>query len=598
MLTTLSIRDFVLIDQLNLELGMGLTTLTGETGAGKSILLDALGVCIGLRASPEMIRRGARQASITAVFDVPDRHPVFHELRELGLQIDDSELVLRRVIQADGRSRAFVNDEPTSAGTLRRLGETMVEIQGQFDLHGLLSPAHHRSVLDAFAGHGSLLSAVQRSYETLQTAEAELVSAREDLSQAQREESYLRHATEELEDLAPEVGEVTRLEGRRGLLANMAGVQEAVEQAAHALYGGGGSAGGSGGGGAGGEGGDTAGEGADARLNQAYRALERAAERGGGEALQPALAAVDRAAVEVNEALAQLQAVEQALEADPAALAQVEDRLFRYRELARKHNGTPDDLAPLLERFRRGLEALDDSSAHMDALEAALVSARAQFDEAAQRLSASRREAAARLDQTVMAELPVLKLEQAKFRTEIVSDAEGRSALGVDAVTFTAATNAGAAFTGIQKTASGGELSRFLLALKVALANDNPLPTLVFDEVDAGVGGATAEAVGRRLQKLARRVQVLVITHSPQVAAKGAHHLRVSKSNATPAAAATATAEGSASGTGDSAPTVTTDVRPLSADERRLEIARMLAGDSLTPEAEAAAQALLRDSQR
>ena len=589
MLTTLSIRDFVLIDQLNLELGMGLTTLTGETGAGKSILLDALGVCIGLRASPDMIRRGARQASITAVFDVPDRHPVFHELRELGLQIDDSELVLRRVIQADGRSRAFVNDEPTSAGTLRRLGETMVEIQGQFDLHGLLSPAHHRSVLDAFAGHGNLLSAVQRSHEALQAAEAELDSAREDLAQAQREESYLRHATEELEELAPEVGEVARLEGRRGLLANMAGVQEAVEQAAHALYGGG--AGSGGGGSADGEGGDASGEGADARLNQAYRALERAAERGGGEALQPALAAVDRAAVEVNEALAQLQAVEQALEADPAALAQVEDRLFRYRELARKHSGTPDDLAPLLDRFRRGLEALDDSSAHMEALEAALARARAQYDEAAQRLSASRHEAAQRLDQTVMGELPVLKLEQARFRTEIVTDAEGRSALGVDAVTLTAATNAGAAFTGIQKTASGGELSRFLLALKVALANDNPLPTLVFDEVDAGVGGATAEAVGRRLQKLARRVQVLVITHSPQVAAKGAHHLRVSKSDA-------AARDGGSGGMSDSAPNMTTDVRPLSADERRLEIARMLAGDSLTPEAEAAAQALLRDSQR
>ena len=591
MLTTLSIRDFVLIDQLNLELGMGLTTLTGETGAGKSILLDALGVCIGLRASPDMVRRGARQASITAVFDVPDRHPVFHELRELGLQIDDSELVLRRVIQADGRSRAFVNDEPTSAGTLRRLGETMVEIQGQFDLHGLLSPAHHRSVLDAFAGHGNLLSAVQRSHEALQAAEAELERAREDLAQAQREESYLRHATEELEELAPEVGEVARLEARRGLLANMAGVQEAVEQAAHALYGGGAGAGSGGGGNADGEGGDTSGEGADARLNQAYRALERAAERGGGEALQPALAAVDRAAVEVNEALAQLQAVEQALEADPAALAQVEDRLFRYRELARKHNGTPDDLAPLLDRFRRGLEALDDSSAHMEALEAALARARAQYDEAAQRLSASRHEAALRLDQTVMGELPVLKLEHARFRTEIVTDAEGRSALGVDAVTFTAATNAGAAFTGIQKTASGGELSRFLLALKVALANDNPLPTLVFDEVDAGVGGATAEAVGRRLQKLARRVQVLVITHSPQVAAKGAHHLRVSKSD-------TAARDGGAGGMSDSSPNMTTDVRPLSADERRLEIARMVAGDSLTPEAEAAAQALLRDSQR
>lgn len=591
MLTTLSIRDFVLIDQLNLELGMGLTTLTGETGAGKSILLDALGVCIGLRASPDMVRRGARQASITAVFDVPDRHPVFHELRELGLQIDDSELVLRRVIQADGRSRAFVNDEPTSAGTLRRLGETMVEIQGQFDLHGLLSPAHHRSVLDAFAGHGNLLSAVQRSHEALQAAEAELERAREDLAQAQREESYLRHATEELEELAPEVGEVARLEARRGLLANMAGVQEAVEQAAHALYGGGAGAGSGGGGNADGERGDTSGEGADARLNQAYRALERAAERGGGEALQPALAAVDRAAVEVNEALAQLQAVEQALEADPAALAQVEDRLFRYRELARKHSGTPDDLAPLLDRFRRGLEALDDSSAHMEALEAALAQARAQYDEAAQRLSASRHEAALRLDQTVMGELPVLKLEHARFRTEIVTDAEGRSALGVDAVTFTAATNAGAAFTGIQKTASGGELSRFLLALKVALANDNPLPTLVFDEVDAGVGGATAEAVGRRLQKLARRVQVLVITHSPQVAAKGAHHLRVSKSD-------TAARDVGAGGMSDSSPNMTTDVRPLSADERRLEIARMVAGDSLTPEAEAAAQALLRDSQR
>ena len=591
MLTTLSIRDFVLIDQLNLELGMGLTTLTGETGAGKSILLDALGVCIGLRASPDMVRRGARQASITAVFDVPDRHPVFHELRELGLQIDDSELVLRRVIQADGRSRAFVNDEPTSAGTLRRLGETMVEIQGQFDLHGLLSPAHHRSVLDAFAGHGNLLSAVQRSHEALQAAEAELERAREDLAQAHREESYLRHATEELEELAPEVGEVARLEARRGLLANMAGVQEAVEQAAHALYGGGAGAGSGGGGNADGERGDTSGEGADARLNQAYRALERAAERGGGEALQPALAAVDRAAVEVNEALAQLQAVEQALEADPAALAQVEDRLFRYRELARKHSGTPDDLAPLLDRFRRGLEALDDSSAHMEALEAALARARAQYDEAAQRLSASRHEAALRLDQTVMGELPVLKLEHARFRTEIVTDAESRSALGVDAVTFTAATNAGAAFTGIQKTASGGELSRFLLALKVALANDNPLPTLVFDEVDAGVGGATAEAVGRRLQKLARRVQVLVITHSPQVAAKGAHHLRVSKSD-------TAARDGGAGGMSDSSPNMTTDVRPLSADERRLEIARMVAGDSLTPEAEAAAQALLRDSQR
>ena len=590
MLTTLSIRDFVLIDQLNLELGTGLTTLTGETGAGKSFLLDALGVCIGLRASPDMIRRGARQASITAVFDVPDRHPVFHELRELGLQIDDSELVLRRVIQADGRSRAFVNDEPTSAGTLRRLGETMVEIQGQFDLHGLLSPAHHRSVLDAFAGHGNLLSAVQRSHEALQVAEAELESVCEDLAQAQREESYLRHATEELEELAPEVGEVARLEGRRNLLANMAGIQEAVEQAAHALYGGGGGAGSGGGGSADGEGGDASGEGADARLNQAYRALERAAERGGGEALQPALAAVDRAAVEVNEALAQLQAVEQALEADPAALAQVEDRLFRYRELARKHSGTPDDLAPLLDRFRRGLEALDDSSAHMEALEAVLARARAQYDEAAQRLSASRHEAALRLDQTVMGELPVLKLEQARFRTEIVTDAKGRSALGVDAVTFTAATNAGAAFTGIQKTASGGELSRFLLALKVALANDNPLPTLVFDEVDAGVGGATAEAVGRRLQKLARRVQVLVITHSPQVAAKGAHHLRVSKSDA-------AARDGGAGGMSDSAPNMTTDVRPLSADERRLEIARMLACDTLTPEAEAAAQALLRDSQ-
>ena len=584
MLTTLSIRDFVLIDQLNLELGMGLTTLTGETGAGKSILLDALGVCIGLRASPDMVRSGARQASITAAFDVPDRHPVYHELRELGLQIDDSTLVLRRVIQSDGRSRAFVNDAPTSAGTLRRLGETMVEIQGQFDLHGLLSPSHHRSVLDTFAGHGRLLAAVQRCHETLQKAQDDLDSARDDLAQAQREESYLRHATEELEALAPEVGEVARLEGRRGLLANMAGVQEAVDQAARALYGGSASANSSDGGAdvTGGTG-DNPGQGADALLNHAFRALQRAAERGGGNALQPVLAAVDRAAVEVNEALAQLQVVERALEADPAALAQVEDRLFRYRELARKHSGTPDDLLPLLERFRRGLEALDDSSAHMDALEIALEQARAQYDNAAQNLSASRREAAARLDQTVMRELPVLKLEQAQFRTELDSDPGARGVLGIDTVTFTAATNAGSAFTGIQKTASGGELSRFLLALKVALANDNPLPTLVFDEVDAGVGGATAEAVGRRLQELAKRVQVLVVTHSPQVAAKGAHHLRVSK--------------GQGVVTRPGAPIITTDVRPLSVEDRRLEIARMLAGDSLTPEAEAAAQALLRGSQ-
>ena len=288
MLTTLSIRDFVLIEHLTLELGQGLTTLTGETGAGKSILLDALGVCIGLRASPDMVRTDARQASITAVFDVPDRHPVFHELRESSLSIEDNELVLRRVIQADGRSRAFVNDEPTSAGTLRRLGETMVEIQGQFDLHGLLSPSHHRTVLDTFAHSESLLKAVQRCHDTWHTAKQDLSSAREDLEKAQREETYLRHATEELEELSPEVGEVSKLETRRGLLGNVAGIQEAIGQAASTLIGD---------------------DSADERIGLAFRTLERAAERG-GEALKPAMDAVDRASLEVNEALSLLGAVQ------------------------------------------------------------------------------------------------------------------------------------------------------------------------------------------------------------------------------------------------------------------------------------------------
>lgn len=555
MLTTLSIRDFVLIEHLTLELGQGLTTLTGETGAGKSILLDALGVCIGLRASPDMVRTDARQASITAVFDVPDRHPVFHELRESGLSIEDNELVLRRVIQADGRSRAFVNDEPTSAGTLRRLGETMVEIQGQFDLHGLLSPSHHRTVLDTFAHSESLLKAVQRCHDTWHTAKQDLSSAREDLEKAQREETYLRHATEELEDLSPEVGEVSKLETRRGLLGNVAGIQEAIGQAASTLIGD---------------------DSADERIGLAFRTLERAAERG-GEALKPAMDAVDRASLEVNEALSLLGAVQAELDADPDELERVEDRLFRYRDLARKHNGDPDDLMMLLERFQRGLEALDDSSAHMANLEAAVSAGATAYDRAAASLSASRIKAAKKLDRTVMAELPVLKLERAQFETAVRSDPENRTPQGIDMVEFTAATNPGASFTAIQKTASGGELSRFLLALKVALANDNPLPTLVFDEVDAGVGGATAEAVGKRLQALAENVQVLVITHSPQVAAKGAEHLRVAKSDAK---------------NGQMKTTVT----PLDADQRRLEVARMLAGDRVTPEAEAAAAALLKGS--
>ncbi|MAW52537.1 MAG: DNA repair protein RecN [Geminicoccus sp.] len=555
MLTTLSIRDFVLIEHLTLELGQGLTTLTGETGAGKSILLDALGVCIGLRASPDMVRTDARQASITAVFDVPDRHPVFHELRESGLSIEDNELVLRRVIQADGRSRAFVNDEPTSAGTLRRLGETMVEIQGQFDLHGLLSPSHHRTVLDTFAHSESLLKAVQRCHDTWHTAKQDLSSAREDLEKAQREETYLRHATEELEELSPEVGEVSKLETRRGLLGNVAGIQEAIGQAASTLIGD---------------------DSADERIGLAFRTLERAAERG-GEALKPAMDAVDRASLEVNEALSLLGAVQAELDADPDELERVEDRLFRYRDLARKHNGDPDDLMMLLERFQRGLEALDDSSAHMANLEAAVSAGATAYDRAAASLSASRIKAAKKLDRTVMAELPVLKLERAQFETAVRSDPENRTPQGIDMVEFTAATNPGASFTAIQKTASGGELSRFLLALKVSLANDNPLPTLVFDEVDAGVGGATAEAVGKRLQALAENVQVLVITHSPQVAAKGAEHLRVAKSDAK---------------NGQMKTTVT----PLDADQRRLEVARMLAGDRVTPEAEAAAAALLKGS--
>lgn len=555
MLTTLSIRDFVLIEHLTLELGQGLTTLTGETGAGKSILLDALGVCIGLRASPDMVRTDARQASITAVFDVPDRHPVFHELRESGLSIEDNELVLRRVIQADGRSRAFVNDEPTSAGTLRRLGETMVEIQGQFDLHGLLSPSHHRTVLDTFAHSESLLKAVQRCHDTWHTAKQDLSSAREDLEKAQREETYLRHATEELEDLSPEVGEVSKLETRRGLLGNVAGIQEAIGQAASTLIGD---------------------DSADERIGLAFRTLERAAERG-GEALKPAMDAVDRASLEVNEALSLLGAVQAELDADPDELERVEDRLFRYRDLARKHNGDPDDLMMLLERFQRGLEALDDSSAHMANLEAAVSAGATAYDRAAASLSASRIKAAKKLDRTVMAELPVLKLERAQFETAVRSDPENRTPQGIDMVEFTAATNPGASFTAIQKTASGGELSRFLLALKVALANDNPLPTLVFDEVDAGVGGATAEAVGKRLQALAENVQVLVITHSPQVAAKGAEHLRVAKSDAKNGQ-------------------MKTTVIPLDADQRRLEVARMLAGDRVTPEAEAAAAALLKGS--
>lgn len=551
MLNALSIRDVVLIEALDLDFGPGLAVLTGETGAGKSILLDALGLVLGARGDSGLVRHGATQAVVTASFETPDPvGPIAALLADNGLDLDPGEpLMIRRLVKADGGSRAFVNDQPASAGLLRELGAMLVEIHGQHDDRGLLNPRGHRALLDAFARTDT--AAVNAAWRDWRAALAKLDEARAVQEVAERDRDYLAHSVEELTKLAPELGEEALLAERRATMQR--GERAAGELAAVAdLLDGS--------------------DGALSRLRQAARILERTGDA--HPALVEALAAIDRAIVEAAGAQDQIDAAAEALAFDPAVLEADEARLFELRGLARKHRVQPDDLAVLAAEMAERLALVEGVEASIAGLTRAAATAEARFAEAAGVLSAQRTEAAARLDAAVMAELAPLKLDAARFRTAVVPLArEGWGPDGSDRVEFEVSTNPGAPFAPLMKIASGGELSRFILALKVALAEEGGARALVFDEIDRGVGGAVASAIGERLSRLSGRNQVLVVTHSPQVAARGDRHYRIAKSS-----------DGTVTRTG---------VTPLDADERREEIARMLSGAEVTPEARAQAQRLL-----
>jgi DNA repair protein RecN (Recombination protein N) len=546
MLRALSVRDVVLIDALDLEFRDGLTVLTGETGAGKSILLDALGLALGRKGRADAVRMGAAQGSVTAVFEVGPAHAARALLEEAGFADDGDELTLRRVMLADGRSRAFVNDQRAGVEMLRALGETLVEVHGQHDDRGLLDPAGHRALLDAFAGTDDLRARVRAAWRAAAEAERGRAEAQAAAEAARREEDWLRHAVAELDAFRPEAGEDAALDAERRRMQAAAKVGEELERAAQEIAA------------------------MEGQAGQAMRRMERAA-RDLDALLDPAMGALERALAEIDEARATLGAALDALAFDAGALERAEERLFALRALARKHQVQPDALAELAEDLRARLAALDAGESRIAALTAEAAAARRAFDAAAAALTAARREAAGRLDAAVSAELAPLKMERALFRTEIAPDEPGPE--GADRVAFTVAPNPGAPAGPIGRIASGGELSRFLLALKVCLAGRSDGLTMIFDEIDRGVGGATADAVGRRLARLAEGAQVLVVTHSPQVAARGAAHFRIAKET-----------RGGAT---------RTMVAPLTEAERMDEIARMLAGETVTAAARSAAEALL-----
>jgi len=554
MLTGLSIRDVVLIEALDLDFAPGLGVLTGETGAGKSILLDALGLALGGRGETSLVRSGADQAVVTASFLTPDDGSAIAALLdENGIAREPGEpLMIRRLVKADGGSRAFVNDQPASAGLLRELSRHLVEIHGQHDDRGLLNARGHRQLLDIY---GKLdVAGVAAAHRRWRDAMAALEEARESHDAAERDREWLEHAVAELTAFAPRGGEEEELAERRAgmqrgekIAADLQGIADLLEGS----------------------------DGGLARLRQAARILERVAED--HEALGEALAAIDRAIIEGAAAQEKVDAAAEALAFDPVQLEADEARLFELRGLARKHRVQPDELAPLAEQLSTRLARLESGGSELEALEKAAAEAQAAYRKAADSLHRARTDAATRLDAAVASELKPLKLDAAKFRTTVEPLAEAQwSATGSDRVEFEIATNPGSPFGPLAKIASGGELSRFILALKVALAEKGGAQTLIFDEIDRGVGGAVASAIGERLSRLAQSAQVLVVTHSPQVAARGNRHMLIAKSN-----------DGTVTRTG---------VTPLDSKERREEIARMLSGAEITDEARAQAKRLLEPS--
>lgn len=562
MLTNLAIRDVVLIEHLDLEFQTGLCVLTGETGAGKSILLDSLGLAMGSRAEARLVRHGAGKASVTANFEFNAAHPVLELLAEHDLIVDGSDVLLRRVLAKDGKSRAFVNDQPVSVGLLRQIGELIVEIHGQFDNQRLLNPAQHKTILDTFGGYRETLSGVAETYSVWRTKAQEKKQLEQDIEVARRDEEYLRHSVAELDKLAPEPGEETKLADKRAFMMHGEQLISAMNDALGQLR---------------------MSNGAEERLQKAARELGRVAEKSENR-LDGVIGVLDRAINETAEAINQLERVSQSLDLDPNELENAEERLFALRALARKHNVLVDDLSDLKDRLTHNLQAVEDGGARLALLVREEAEAKRAYLEISQSLSDKRKSAATRLDKAVSVELEALKLGKAQFVTSQTElDEEGWSANGIDRIAFLVATNPGTPAGPLNKIASGGEMARFMLALKVVLAESDTIGTLVFDEVDAGVGGAVAAAVGDRLARLAETNQILVVTHSPQVAARGGTHWRVAKSEA---AQRTEDAD-----TGE-LQTATT-VSALDMGERKEEIARMLAGAHVTEEARAAANSLL-----
>lgn len=547
MLTSLSIRNFLLIEAHDLSFAHGLSVLTGETGAGKSILLDALGAACGARAEAGLVRQGTDKASITADFSLPPAHPAWALLADNEIETDGNSLILRRVIGSDGRSKAFINDQPVSINLLRQIGDTLVEVHGQFDTHGLLDPATHILALDRFGQHD--LGPIGLSWTAWQSAAKAEAQARNTLAEAKAEEESLREAVEDLTKLGPADGEDEKLIAQKQLLQNKGRLAEAFSAAYDAL---------------------ANDAGAEMALVTASRALGKVVQQAGERAAQ-VLAHLDTARDAVAEAQGLLESLQDDLNGDGQSLEQVEDRLYELRAAARRHGVTIGELPTLAEKLTERLALLSRGEDGLEKLAAATRKAKEGYDKAAAQLSAERQKSARKLEKAIMAELTPLKLERAHFTVAQTPTDPGPR--GQDSIQFMVTTNPGSPAGPLDKIASGGELARFMLALKVALAGTMDAGTLIFDEVDQGVGGAVAAAVGERLSKLGRDVQVLVVTHSPQVAAKGQAHLRVSKSV--------------------SGKTTHTRIDVLDAAARKEEIARMLSGSTITDASRQAATELL-----
>jgi DNA repair protein RecN (Recombination protein N) len=553
MLSRLSIRDIVLIDRLDIDFARGLSVLTGETGAGKSILLDAFALALGARGDATLVRHGCEQGQVTASFEVPRDHPARALLAANDIPVEDA-LILRRVQLADGRTRALVNDQPVSVQVLKNLGALLVEIHGQHDDRALVDADTHRRLLDAFGGLESEAANIERLWNDRRTAQAAVDTHRAEVECALREADWLRHAVEELQRLTPQAGEETTLADRRNAMMGAEKVAEDLRDAHETVAGNQSSA---------------------PALASAIRRLERRSAQAPA-LIDPVVKALDAALTALDEARGQLEQALRLADHDPRELERIEERLFALRAAARKYTVPVDDLAALAARYHGDLALIDAGAARLTELQAAADEAQKRYAKAAAALSAARKKAAEALDKAVNTELKPLKLERAKFSTELTSAAEAAGPNGIDRVEFWVQTNPGTKPGPLMKVASGGELARFLLALKVVLADRGSAPTLVFDEIDTGVGGAVADAIGVRLARLAGGVQVITVTHAPQVAARAVRHFLISKDAL------------------DKGRRVATRVTEVAADHRREEIARMLAGAEITTEARAAAERLIR----